>query len=232
MRSSSAGCAALLVALALVAGCASDDGPGAAAPETAGATAADTSGHSGADHVATDHDGHAIGPVTYEGGTISPVRQAPPLRLRDIDGRMVDIRDLRGAPVLVTFVYANCPDVCPLIMNTLAEARRDAGKAGAATRVIAVSVDPAGDTPEVVRTFLDQRGIAGFTDYLIGSRPALEATWADWGVATDVPTDDPELIEHTSLIYGVSASGELVTAYPVGFEAEAVARDLPRLAAS
>jgi protein SCO1 len=232
MRSLSAGCAALVAALALLAGCASDDPPDAAAPATAATTGADTSGHAGTDHVATDHDGHAIGPVTYEGGTISPVRQAPPLKLRDIDGRMVDIRDLRGAPVLVTFVYANCPDVCPLIMNSLAEARRDAGKAGRATRVIAVSVDPAGDTPAVVRRFLDQRGVAGFVDYLIGSRPALERTWADWGVATDVPTDDPELIEHTSLIYGVSASGELVTAYPVGFESAAVARDLPRLAAS
>ncbi len=144
----------------------------------------------------------------------------------------MDIRDFRGAPVLVTFVYANCPDVCPLIMANLAKARRDAGAAGRSTRVIAVSVDPEGDTPPVVRRFLQRRGVAGFVDYLIGSRPRLEATWRDWGVATDTPTDDPELIEHTSLIYGVSASGELVTAYPVGFDAAAVARDLPRLAAS
>jgi protein SCO1 len=105
-------------------------------------------------------------------------------------------------------------------------------EAGRATRVIAVSVDPEGDSPAVVRRFLERRGVGGFVDYLVGSRPALERTWAAWGVATDVPTDDPALIEHTSLIYGVSASGELVTAYPVGFEPAAVARDLPRLAAS
>jgi protein SCO1/2 len=222
MRTWFAGCAAVAVAVALLAGCGSDD-----APTGAATTAPGTDGH-----VATDHDGHAIGTVTYEGGTISPVRQAPPLALEDIDGRRVDIRDLRGAPVLVTFVYANCPDVCPLIMNTLQQARRDAGEAGRSARIVAVSVDPAGDTPAVVRRFLDQRGLTDSVDYLIGDRPELEATWEAWGVATDVPTDDPELIEHTSLIYGVSASGELVTAYPVGFEAAAVARDIPRLAAS
>jgi protein SCO1 len=216
------GCLAMAV-VALLAGCGSSDGgPAADAPATTGAAA----------HAATDHDGHAIGSVTYEGGTVSPVRRSPALALRDIDGRMVDIRDLRGAPVLVTFVYSTCPDVCPLIMSSLAEARRDAGEAGRATRVLAVSVDPEGDTPPVVRRFLQRRGVGGFVDYLVGSRPDLERTWAAWGVALDVPTTNPALIEHTSLIFGVSASGDLVTAYPVGFDPSAVARDLPRLAAS
>lgn len=217
--------AGLLAAAGLAAGgCASGDGPAAA-----GTAPVDTA-HG--EHVATDHDGHAVGTVTYEGGVITPIRASPPLALRDIDGRAVDIRDLRGSPVLVAFVYATCPDVCPLIMSTLAEARRRAGDAGRATRVIAVSVDPEGDTPAVVRAFLQRRGVGGFVEYLVGSRAELEAAWADWGVATEVPRDNPELIEHTALIYGVNASGELVTAYPVGFDAATVARDLPRLARS
>lgn len=224
--------ALLLTTAALVAaaGCGSSDDDPVAAGTTADATGTAAGGHAG--HVTTDHEGHVIGTVTYEGGQISPVRSAPPLKLTDIDGRTIDIRDLRGAPVLVTFVYATCPDVCPLIMSSLAQARRDAGAAGKSTRVIAVSVDPKGDTPSVVRRFLQRRGVSGFVDYVIGSRAELEPVWSAWGVATAVPTDNPELIEHTALIYGVSASGDLVTAYPVGFDAAAVARDLPRLAAS
>lgn len=211
------------LAAALASGCAGsgDDGP------AAGAATAD---HVHGVDAVTDHDGHVIGTVTYEGGTISPVRTAPPLSLTNGDGETIDIRDLRGDPVLVTFVYATCPDVCPLIMSSLAQARRDAGAAGGRARVIAVSVDPEGDTPAAVRSFMQRRGVGGFVDYLVGSRAELEATWADWGVATEVPTDNPELIEHTSLIYGVNSSGELVTAYPVGFDPAAVARDLPRLA--
>jgi protein SCO1/2 len=202
-------------ALVLAAGC---GGSGSDVADTRGA------GHAG--------EAAATAAAGFEGGVVSPRRQAPPLRLRDIDGRTVDIRDFRGDPVLVTFVYANCPDVCPLIMENLRRVRAMAGPPGARMRVIAVSVDPTGDTAPVVRRFLAAHRVRGLVSYLVGTRPELEATWGDWQVATTVPRDDPELIEHSALIYGVTASGELATAYPVGFEAAAIARDLPLLAGS
>jgi protein SCO1/2 len=209
-----AGCA-VAAALALAAGCGGSS-----------TDAADTRGTGHADHPA------GTAPAAFEGGIISPRREAPPLRLSDVDGRTVDIRDLRGHPVLVTFVYASCPDVCPLIMENLRRVRRMAGSEGERMRVVAVSVDPAGDTAPVVRSFLAAHRVEGFVDYLIGTRPQLEAVWSDWQVATAVPRDDPELIEHSALIYGVTASGELATAYPLGFEPAAIARDLPLLAGS
>lgn len=202
---------AAVLAMALAAGCGGSSGESAA-----------TTGTGHAKHTAT----------AFEGGTISPVRVAPALRLRDIDGAVVDISQMRGNPVLVTFVYANCPDVCPLIMSNLKAARQDAGALGTRTRVIAVSVDPKGDTPAVVRRFLTQRGLRGFVDYAIGTRAELEPVWEAWNVAQEVPKDDPELIEHSALIYGVASSGKLLTAYPVGFTPDAIARDLALLARS
>jgi len=65
---------------------------------------------------------------------------------------------------------------------------------------------------------------------LIGDRAQLQSVWADWGVATSVPVDDPELIEHTALIYGVTGGGELATAYPVEFDPQTIAGDLVLLA--
>ena len=211
MRSTLLATLAVAVTAALVTGC---GGSSTGASATAG----------------TAHAGHSG--TTFEGGTVNPRRAAPPLRLRDIDGKQVDIRDLRGHPVLVTFVYANCPDVCPLIMSNLRQARKDAGALGRQTRVLAVSVDPKGDTPAVVRRFLLRRGVAGFVDYLIGTRAQLEPVWKDWLVAQNVPKDNPELVEHSALIYGVTSSGQLATAYPVGFAPAAIARDIPLLARS
>jgi protein SCO1/2 len=175
---------------------------------------------------------HAEHTSTFEGGIITPRREAPPLRLKDIDGRTVDIRSYGGEPVLVTFVYANCPDVCPLIMENLRRVRDQAGPLGKRMKVIAVSVDPKGDTVPVVRDFLRKRRVGGFVDYLIGTRAELEKVWANWQIARGVPKSDPELVEHSGLIYGVTGSGQLATAYPVGFEAAAIARDLPLLANS
>ena len=190
------------------------------------------SGHSGEAAAGTHGDYASTAAQGFEGGIVSPRREAPPLQLTDIDGKAVDIRDLRGHPVLVTFVYANCPDVCPLIMENLHRVRELAGPLGKRMRVIAVSVDPAGDTPAVVRRFLAAHQVRSFVDYGIGDRATLERVWADWQVSTQAPKDDPEAIEHSSLIYGVTAGGELATAYPVGFEAESIARDLPLLARS
>jgi protein SCO1/2 len=204
--------AALVLTLGLVAGC----------------------GGSSDDQVAAGtHDGHdSTEASTFEGGIINPRREAPPLRLKDIDGKTVDITSYRGEPVLVTFVYANCPDVCPLIMENLRRVRAEAGPLGKRMKVIAVSVDPKGDTVPVVREFLRKRRVAGFVDYLIGSQAQLERVWANWQIARGVPKSDPELVEHSGLIYGVTGSGELATAYPVGFEAAAIVRDLPLLAQS
>ncbi len=205
--------AAVAVVVGVAAGCGDSGDSGEAAAGTHG------------DHASTAAQG-------FEGGIVSPRRAAPPLQLTDIDGKAVDIRDLRGHPVLVTFVYANCPDVCPLIMENLHRVRELAGPLGTRMRVIAVSVDPAGDTPAVVRRFLAAHQVRSFVDYGIGDRATLERVWADWQVSTQAPKDDPEAIEHSSLIYGVTAGGELATAYPVGFEAESIARDLPLLARS
>lgn len=204
----------VLAIAALVAGCGGSTTPtGGSTPTSRGEQATGTDAH-------------------FTGGTISPRRAAPALRLTSSRGRTIDIGDFRGAPVLVTFVYARCPDVCPLIMSNLSQARRIAGDVGDETRVIAVSVDPEGDTPAVVNRFLAQRGVAGFVDYLLGSRAQLEATWEAWGILSEIPKDDPELVEHSSLIYGVTASGELATAYPVGFTPAQIAADLPLLAES
>jgi protein SCO1/2 len=208
----------LLLAILVAAGCGGDDTGDGAAAEVVSVSSQ------------PEHVGHT-GTVPFEGGTISPMRKAPPLVGKDIDGKTVDIRDLKGHPVLVTFVYANCPDVCPLIMSNLRKVREqtDLGKQ---MRVIAVSVDPEGDTVPVVRTFLERRRVGGFVDYVVGDRAELEPVWKDWQVATQVPKDNPELIEHSALIYGVTASGKLATAYPVGFEPEAIVRDLDLLAGS
>lgn len=205
----------LLVAILVAAGCGGDDTGEAAAGEVVSVASE------------PEHAGHT-GTVPFEGGVISPMRAAPALVGKDIDGKTVDIRDLRGHPVLVTFVYANCPDVCPLIMSNLRQVREhsDLGKQ---MRVIAVSVDPKGDTVPTVRTFLERQRVGSFVDYVIGDRAQLEPVWANWQVATQVPKDNPELIEHSSLIYGVTATGKLATAYPVGFEPEAIVRDLDLL---
>src|SRR5271167_2152611 len=79
---------------------------------------------------------------------LTPATLAPPLALRNYLGQPVNIDSYRGKAVLVTFLYTSCPDICPLITSQLRVAQNLMGhKTSSKVQIIAVSVDPRGDTP-------------------------------------------------------------------------------------
>jgi protein SCO1 len=97
--------------------------------------------------------------------------------------------------------------------------------------VIAVSVDPHGDTPASVAAFLGARGLIGKIQYLIGSEAELARTWSAWSVGSTREVGHPSRVAHSALVYGISASGKLTTVYPASFAPSQIAHDVPKLAA-
>ena len=77
----------------------------------------------------------------------------------------------RGHWFVVAFLYTHCPDVCPLIANNLGTAMRKLPD----LRVLAVSVDPKGDTPAAVRKFLRVHRLPAKFRYLTGTRARARA---------------------------------------------------------
>jgi len=164
-------------------------------------------------------------------GLLSPPRPAPPLALRNYLGQPVDIASYRGRAVLVTFLYTSCPDVCPLITSNLRVAQGLMGAAGASrAQIIAVSVDPRGDTPGAVAAFLARHAMTGRMQYLIGSGAELARVWRAWGVGSERDLRQPGLVNHSGLVYGISASGKQTTIYAANFHPADIAHDVPLLA--
>jgi protein SCO1/2 len=218
---------ALLGTAALAAGCGGDRETSATSRGSQ-ATAAET----GATTPATTVD-----PVAdveeYSGGTVSPVTAAPELGLHTWNGKDVRIGDYRGQAVLVTFVYTNCPDVCPLIVDNLVRVKERLGPDGRRLRIVSVSVDPERDTPQAVKRFLTRHRAHGRVDYLIGSRRQLEGVWARWGIAARVDKANPRLVEHSGVIWGVDPKGRRVTFYPAsGFDVADIEGDVRNLLGS
>jgi protein SCO1/2 len=168
----------------------------------------------------------------FEGISARPQQPAPSTVLRDSLGHRVDLSQYRGKAVLVTFIYTHCPDVCPLIVGNLHTAQAELGSKASDLQIVAISVDPAGDTPATVNAFLKQHQMTGRMEYLIGSRPQLEKTWSDWKIlAKSSPKKgNPDLVEHSALIYGVDASGKITTLYPSNFKPQQIVHDVPILA--
>jgi protein SCO1/2 len=165
-------------------------------------------------------------------GVLSPVSAAPSLALHNYLGQPVNINNYRGKAVLVTFLYTNCPDVCPLITSNLRVAQNLMGKATAAkAQIIAVSVDPRGDTKQAVAAFLARHGMTGRMQYLIGSARELARVWQAWGVGSERDAQQPQFINHSGLVYGITASGKRLTVYSSSFRPEQIAHDVPLLAA-
>jgi protein SCO1/2 len=90
-----------------------------------------------------------------------------PFTLTDQNGHRVSDGDFAGKYRLIYFGYTFCPDVCPVDMQVIGAGLRrfEAQDAARAARVqpIFISVDPARDTPAVLRQF-----VAAFHPRLIG----------------------------------------------------------------
>jgi protein SCO1/2 len=160
----------------------------------------------------------------------NPPRPAPGLRLRDSLGHTVSLSQFRGRAVLLTFIYDHCPDICPLIVSNLHNALVRLGPQASKAQVVAVSVDPKGDTPATVRKFLRLHEMTGRMEYLIGSKRELAPVWRRWGVQVKASPDARE-VGHSAFVYGITGSGDVRALYPSNFKPADIAHDVPILAA-
>jgi protein SCO1/2 len=141
----------------------------------------------------------------FAGAELSPPKQLADFALHDQQGDVVSFSSERGKVVLVTFLYTKCPDVCPLIAANLNEALRQLGSDRDSVRVLAVSVDPKGDTPKAVRLYAKRHRLLPEFHYLTGSHAELAEVWADYGVTA--VERDPELIDHSAYTLLVDRKG-------------------------
>jgi protein SCO1/2 len=82
----------------------------------------------------------------------------PDLKLVNQDGKIIHLGDFKGKAVLITFIYTRCPfpTFCPLLSSELASIQRELAKTPELyknTHLVSVSLDPAYDTPPVLRKY-------------------------------------------------------------------------------
>ena len=142
--------------------------------------------------------------VEYPGGEVP----APTMHLEDArTGRMFDTASLKGRPVMVTFLYTHCPDVCPLIGAELHTALQELGPEAKKVAVVALSVDPIGDTRSSVQAWLKVHREPANFHYLIGSEAELKPYWEAWHVGPQIQGDPDS--SHSALIYQVERNANI-----------------------
>ena len=139
-----------------------------------------------------------------------------PFRLTAADGRIVTDRSLVGKVTVVLFGFTNCPDVCP---TTLSAASAGAARLGDAARdvsILFISVDPARDTPAILRDYARIFGprvtaLTGSTGALTDAARAFHARWSVTRAA-----DGTIEVSHTGLVYLFGRDGRLAKLLPPG----------------
>jgi protein SCO1 len=162
-------------------------------------------------------------PSPYRGFQLKPPTTAPTFDLRDQAGQTLGSQSERGHWFVVAFLYTHCPDVCPLIANNLGTAMRKLPD----LRVLAISVDPKGDTPAAVRNFLTVHRLTAKFHYLTGTRAELAPVWAKFHIAA--MSGPKGTVSHNAFELLVDPSGKERLLYDSSLRAVDVEHDLPLL---
>ena len=136
-----------------------------------------------------------------------PASAAREARLVDQTGRTFSLTQLRGTPLVVTFVSAHCKDVCPLIDAQIGQAVADARARDLRVRFVTITLDPERDSmadiKKLARTFgADPRYwlVAG------GAIPDVHAVMQAFRVTADRGGDGYADV-HTTFVYLVDKRG-------------------------
>ncbi len=170
----------------------------------------------------------------WAGTLLDPPFEKPDLTFTDFDGEPFPFREATaGQLTLLFFGYTNCPDVCPVTLNTLARAREGIGTGpGSRPQVLFVGVDVARDTPAVLKEYLGNIDET-FTGLTASEKVIAAAVRAVKGAPVlieEAAEDGTYAVGHPAqvTVYSPDDLGHRV--YPAGVRQADWARDLPRLA--
>jgi protein SCO1/2 len=167
-----------------------------------------------------------VGPSGFV-GALRPEIPPQDFRLTDQDGRRVALSDFRGEVVALTFLYTTCEDTCPLTTSQIRGALDDLGED---VPVLAVSVDPPGDTPVRARRFLLDQRMTGRMSFLLGSPAELEPVWKAYGIQPQ--GRGKEAFDHSAHVVLIDREGRQRIGHPVSqLRPEGLAHDLRALQA-
>lgn len=116
------------------------------------------------------------------------------------------LADLRGTPVALAMVYADCGTACPMIVHDMKQIGKAAGEVP--LRYVLVTLDPERDTPEHLRNFRGMHQLGDDWTMLRGSDDDIQTLAALLGVRYRPDVDGS--IAHSNIITLLDAGGEIV----------------------
>jgi len=129
---------------------------------------------------------------------------APNFLLTDQFGKQVSLAEFKGKPVVLTFLYTNCPDQCPLTAEKMHSTLQDLGSAAQKVEMLAVSTDPARDTISAALKFSQAHRMQNDWHYLVGPRDKLAPIWSAYSIYAK---PEQQTVNHSLGLYIIDKQG-------------------------
>jgi protein SCO1/2 len=139
--------------------------------------------------------------------------------LTDHNGQARTLKDFAGKVVVMFFGYTQCPDVCPTSMLELVEVKKLLGKQGERVQGLFVTVDPARDTPEVLKAYMENFDPTLLALYTTPEKlMILTKDYKVYYKKVDGPTPTSYSMDHSagSYVYDTQGKLRLYTRYGSG----------------
>jgi protein SCO1 len=136
----------------------------------------------------------------------------PDFALYDQTGEVVNISRFRGKNVLINFIYTRCPiaTMCPAAVTLMETVQQRVAEQNGSDRLelISITFDPEYDTPGVLRSFAEARGIdTSNYSFMTGPESAIKDLLRQFGVIAEV---EGPLIQHTLATLLIDEGGRII----------------------
>lgn len=152
-------------------------------------------------------DTHTRGKSAYreQGETV------PDFTLYDQSGRVVQSSRWRGKQIMLNFIFTRCPvaTMCPAATEKMMSVQKRAKEAAVKNlELISITLDPAYDTPGILKEYADARGM-DTTNFslLTGPETAIKDLLTQFGVIAEFEGD---MLKHTLATLLIDADGKIV----------------------
>lgn len=156
-----------------------------------------------------------------------PAAVGGPFQLVDYDGKPADESALKGKWTAMFFGFTYCPDVCPGTLQALATASDQLGPKAKDVQIVMISVDPARDTPDQMKTYLTAGHLPKNIVGLTGTPEQVDATVKAYRAYAKKVGDGPDYtVDHSTMIYVINPKGRFHSVIGYGSPPDEIARQL------
>ncbi len=169
-----------------------------------------------------------VGGLAWNAGVFKsepPAAVGGPFQLVDQNNAPTTEKVLKGKWSAVFFGFTYCPDVCPGTLQGLSAATDQLGPKAKALQIVFISIDPARDTPEQMKTYLSAPYVPKTTIGLTGAQEQVAVAAKAYKVYYAKVGEGPGYtMDHSTAIYLMDPKGRFKTVIPYNLPPADIAR--------